>query len=194
MKNNWISLPAVFAVLMITGACTHTYYIPKDIPAYSELKEKINTSAVCMQYPHPMTVPECDRLLYEELLKNGYSNTVFNRVPVSLRELEAEHIIQPLYLSYTYLQGKEELIITYQLVVMVRPPGGLDGSGQLVYGTPRYFQAFSRKTVKSVEQYPFFSAENMLPVIQNLFRNPAFRKALEPIPVPIPASVTVRHQ
>ena len=182
MKTKWISIPAVLAVLLITGACTHTYYIPKEIPAYQGLKEKPDTSAVCMLYPHPMIVPECDRLLYEELLKNGYSNTVFNRAPISLKELEAEHIIQPLYIAYTYLQGKDGIILTYQLIVMVRKPGSLGANGQLTYDTPRYFQAFSRKTVESVEMYPFFSAENMLPVIQNLFRNPEFRKALEPDP------------
>ncbi len=183
MKTNRIPILAVLAVLLMTAACTHTYYTPKDIPNYSELKEKFDTSAVCMLYPHPMIVPECDRLLFGEFKKYNYSNAISAGMPVTLKELEADHIVQPLYLACTYLKGKEGFIVTYQLVVMVRPTGILDNnSGKLVYENPRYFQAFSRKTIEKVEQYPFFSAENMSPVIQNLFRNPDFRRALEPVP------------
>ena len=181
MKLKTLSAVAVLAAsLFCLPACQTTYYQPKEIPPYSELKEKFDTSAVCMLYPHPMTVPDCDRLLFEELKKYNYSNALFSSPPVSLKELEADHVIQPLYLAYTYMQGKGGIIATYQLVVMVRPPGMLDKNGLLAYENPRYFQSFSRKTLEKIEGYPFFSAENMQPVIQNLFRNPEFRRALEP--------------
>ena len=124
---------------LLTG-CVSNYDTLEPIPEYPALEAKFDQSATVDFKPGEGAM--LNKIMLSKFAECGYTDVISGAHYKSVSR-KPIRIVSPLDLTQTILRCQDGYYLESRILLMVRKPGQIV-NGELVYPTPRYFQAFSQ--------------------------------------------------